>query len=853
MVSRTSDKTYPEIVTAVGFCMYMRDEVLAQVGYFDEERFGRGYGEENDLCERAKAKGFKVRLCDDLFVAHTGSASFGDERLALQAAALKALLALHPRYTADVEAFIARNPLARIQKRVAYHLDRLAEGDTASMLFVLHTNPFKNDRGGTEYHVLDLVSELCLPRAVVVYAQGDGYEAAEVRHGDIHAPVLHALPAAVDVSAPHDSDASIDQRITKLVNAFHVRAVHIHHTLGWPLTAWRVFSRHQLPVFVTLHDYYSICPNFNLLDTRTLKVCSCRGDLDEREACIRARCEELGTPGYVADPKFITRHREESEALLRYATSVIVPSEAAASIVSSYYPWLRPRVLPHGYDEAGVLSPGTSASEPLRVALIGAFASPWKGAPLYLEVMEALREQPLDWHLFGPTSAFGFDDEIERRRLGGHVKRHGPYERETIQASLAANRIDLALILPVCHETFCFTLSEAWLTGIPAVVSRLGAVAERVAASGAGVVVDSAAEAAAALSGMIADRALLAVLREKTRTVAHLSLAANARLHAAVYGEVLERVLEPTHSPVSPALENWLFDTHWRAQRARAAEEPWHSSLERPCVDLVRSGLPVLRRSLMHWTERLVEQLWREQEAMERDLALCVALWEVRSALSRFAESAARRLEERWGAAPVDAFDRAFVQATLAALHDDAPKLSDSGGEPRPKGMLGRTVCYLLEPQIDLLTRNQTQLFDRMAGLVSASELRRALVTIADHVAPAHAVEAHDAISRRVKALLAAWEGNRAQALDAPSLRQYAPRMDTASRWLLTRYVEPLWSACLERQRLLSRGAAKRVRRGEMHRLLEEFTAVLEGVGRAESVVDGEDDGGQQVVGVGGG
>src|SRR5262249_17328597 len=69
----------PELVTAVGFCMYIRADVIARIGIFDEEHFGRGFGEENDFCERAKAAGFRIRLCDDLFVAHTGKASFGDE------------------------------------------------------------------------------------------------------------------------------------------------------------------------------------------------------------------------------------------------------------------------------------------------------------------------------------------------------------------------------------------------------------------------------------------------------------------------------------------------------------------------------------------------------------------------------------------------------------------------------------------------------------------------------------------------------------------------------------------------------------------------------------------------------
>ena len=40
--------------------------------------------------------------------------------------------------------------------------------------------------------------------------------------------------------------------------------------------------------------------------------------------------------------------------------------------------------------------------------------------------------------------------------------------------------IDLICILPVWHETFCYTLSEAVMCGIPVVVTDTGAVADRV-------------------------------------------------------------------------------------------------------------------------------------------------------------------------------------------------------------------------------------------------------------------------------------------------------------------------------------------------------------------------------------
>ena len=41
------------VPTGVGFCMYMRRAVIDEIGVFDAEAFGHGYGEECDFCRRA--------------------------------------------------------------------------------------------------------------------------------------------------------------------------------------------------------------------------------------------------------------------------------------------------------------------------------------------------------------------------------------------------------------------------------------------------------------------------------------------------------------------------------------------------------------------------------------------------------------------------------------------------------------------------------------------------------------------------------------------------------------------------------------------------------------------------------
>ncbi|MGE5088689.1 MAG: glycosyltransferase [Candidatus Levyibacteriota bacterium] len=102
---------HADLPTAVGFCMYIRRACLDAVGAFDAERFGRGYGEENDFCLRASAAGWRSVLAADVFVFHEGAVSFSGEREALTRAATTALLDRHPGYSRMIEEFHAADPL----------------------------------------------------------------------------------------------------------------------------------------------------------------------------------------------------------------------------------------------------------------------------------------------------------------------------------------------------------------------------------------------------------------------------------------------------------------------------------------------------------------------------------------------------------------------------------------------------------------------------------------------------------------------------------------------------------------------------------------------------------------------
>jgi GT2 family glycosyltransferase/glycosyltransferase involved in cell wall biosynthesis len=76
LVARYSARTYPRMPFLNGFCLLIRRRLIDGIGPFDEERFGQGYGEEDDLALRARKAGWQLALSDDAYVYHAQSRSY---------------------------------------------------------------------------------------------------------------------------------------------------------------------------------------------------------------------------------------------------------------------------------------------------------------------------------------------------------------------------------------------------------------------------------------------------------------------------------------------------------------------------------------------------------------------------------------------------------------------------------------------------------------------------------------------------------------------------------------------------------------------------------------------------------
>lgn len=107
-----------DILTAVGFCMYIRRDCLDRIGPFDLARYGQGYGEEVDFCMRASRAGFRHRLAGDLFVYHEGEVSFGSGGHERRQAAQQTVDTLYPEFQPSVRAFVAADPPRALREAV---------------------------------------------------------------------------------------------------------------------------------------------------------------------------------------------------------------------------------------------------------------------------------------------------------------------------------------------------------------------------------------------------------------------------------------------------------------------------------------------------------------------------------------------------------------------------------------------------------------------------------------------------------------------------------------------------------------------------------------------------------------
>lgn len=482
-----------DLPVGVGFCLYVKRECLADIGEFDENTFGKGYGEENDFCLRARARGWRHVAATDLFVHHAGARSFGRARNVLMERNSHVLNALHPGYDAMIADFVAADPLLKARRAIDMH--RLLEEAIDPVLLVTFDLP-----GGVKRHVGERTSELDAQGHTVLILQPSGKADRPAQSVlRIHRSGMENLAFNLPEDLPVLRDLLLQLRLC---------SIEIHHFVGLPSAVLELVADLGIPYDVYVHDYAWICPRVTLIGGNTIGGNTIGGNnaycgepaIEECESCIRKHGTAL------EDSLTVQALRSRSEWILKRAHTVVVPTNDVRTRLARYFPHVGVKVVPW---EAPVVPRPRPAPAPaagrVRVGVIGGISVP-KGYEVLLQCAQDAADRDLDLQFV----VIGFTNDDEALLATGRVFVTGPYADHEVSRLLEREQCDAAFFPSIAPETWCYALSHALAAGLPIVAFDLGAIAERLGNYG------SAALLAPSSSAALANDALLRSARKHT-------------------------------------------------------------------------------------------------------------------------------------------------------------------------------------------------------------------------------------------------------------------------------------------------------------------------------------------------
>ncbi|MGQ0486211.1 MAG: glycosyltransferase [Hyphomicrobiales bacterium] len=449
-----------DMPTGVGFCMAMNRRFIDAIGLFDAAAFGRGYGEENDWCQRAIAAGGRNVMAPDLYVLHAHGGSFGSaERQALIARNLLVLGARHGNYHADVRRFFAADPARTLRAMLLF---RILAHEAGSDFEIIVDHEMG---GGSNLYRERRIAARAGRKASSALVTGAAKEqgvSISFRHGGND--YGFRLPAwdHFDVLLPDRA------RIHWVLNSA-VGMARLSQCLDY--MAART-GRHGNRLTICLHDYYPVCPSYNLLD-REGRYCGVP------DLAVCARC--LPSNSHAHHAAVISDRGEWRAAwskALAAADEITAFSAASAAIFLKAYPRckdrlaVRPHGKPKGSGRLAALPARLKPGETVKIGVVGAIGYS-KGAEVTVAAAKAIAAGRL-------PAKIAVIGKLAPGYSHPGIEFHGAFRSSDLPAILRQRGIHVAWVPSIWPETYCYVVDELMAAGVPLACFDLGAPPERV-------------------------------------------------------------------------------------------------------------------------------------------------------------------------------------------------------------------------------------------------------------------------------------------------------------------------------------------------------------------------------------
>lgn len=444
--------TYTEIPTGVGFCIALSRFALHDIGILDAESFPRGYGEENDWCQRALKKGFWNVQVENLFVYHRHGGSFAnDEKKKLIEKNEKTLAVKHPAYLSDVARYFAMDPLRTLRQFMVLKLS-LSSGNQKPVAALTH------HLGGGAASYLNQVKDIVVSEMgklfIVFYDYQNSAYIAQFSYGSYESTYRFF----------QFSD------LLEFLSTAEISQLMVNELVTWPdlyeslMMIMRFKIKHQVQIRLFLHDYYSLCPTINLLNNDGI-FCNLPS------SAICENCAKINPLNQYLRYNSMKDWRMHWMEFLNCCDDIIVFSESSAILLRQVYGNLPVHIIPHQVTYFPEISKVAKSSSTYNIGLLG-ILNQHKGLEI-IKSMLAIIERTKDnirFILIGTS-----DGHIN----SPYLTETGKYLQEDLPNIALANDVDMFFISSICPETFSYTTEEAIKLSYPVASFAIGAPAER--------------------------------------------------------------------------------------------------------------------------------------------------------------------------------------------------------------------------------------------------------------------------------------------------------------------------------------------------------------------------------------
>lgn len=463
---KKNQETEIDLPTAHGYCMFIKREVLNEVGLFDEQKWGKGYAEENDFSLRANKLGWRHVMTNKTFIHHLGSVSFASDAEGFIAKNLQKLNGLYPDYPRLVENFIRKDPARRLRNELAVKIlkdesvafDPKTSAKGKSILFVS-----LSIGGGTKKATDDLIKLLKKEGQNVYYLTPE-------KQGSI----WRLSSTHTNVYADYDADIEINELI-KILQELDVWHVHYHNVLGFKDSIWDLPNLLKCEYDITVHDYYAVCPRVNFVSFND-EYCGEKGESQCNKCLNELGVHDNSIISFKDLDMDIHKWRATFHSKFKLARKVFTPSVNTKDRLLKYFDLNNVRH--HYHPEAKksvVLSKfGKKRDEKINIGFLGAIG-PHKGVDVIKKMAQEIDKHklPINLKIIGYTSDDDFFQNYE------FVTLTGKYKDEDLSGLIKKAQIDAFFLTSIWPETFGYTLSEILREGKFVFSFDIGAVPER--------------------------------------------------------------------------------------------------------------------------------------------------------------------------------------------------------------------------------------------------------------------------------------------------------------------------------------------------------------------------------------